>query len=123
MIYESSVENMKLCDLRKDDNVKVILNGFREILVQKWNPNLEHNMKSVLRELVGYIDSGNIGSGNLKKVAQRTGGWFTDYLKSLGYEGLITFEGGESGGNGDHDTFVIFDPEKIKINEEHNIGI
>ena len=31
-IYESSVENMKLCDLRKDENVKKVLGGFREVL-------------------------------------------------------------------------------------------
>src|SRR3989344_4663872 len=43
-IYESSVENMKLLDLRKDENVKNILDGFKQILREeskkpdlKWN--------------------------------------------------------------------------------------
>src|SRR3989338_10655647 len=35
VIYESSVDNIKLCDLRKDENVKKILDGFKKILKEE----------------------------------------------------------------------------------------
>lgn len=121
IIYESSVENMKLCDLRKNENVKKVLDGFRQALKEELKkPDLKWNWQAVLEQVIEIINSGKVGAGNLKEVVQRTDQMFSDYVKSLGYEGLITFEGGE-GGNGDHDTYLIFDSDKVKINQEHRI--
>jgi len=49
------------------------------------------------------------------------GNTFSDYVESLGYDGLITFEGGEPLTGGNHDSYVIFDPEKVKIIKEQKI--
>ncbi|OGZ66412.1 MAG: hypothetical protein A3C50_02590 [Candidatus Staskawiczbacteria bacterium RIFCSPHIGHO2_02_FULL_43_16] len=119
IIYESSVENMKLCDLRKGENLKKILDGYKKILREELKrTDVPWFYKSALQTSIDTIDSGKIRG--LKDVTQSNGELFSDYIKSLGYEGLITFEGGE-GDNGRHDTYLIFDPEKAKINQEHKI--
>ncbi|MBI2612976.1 hypothetical protein HYW59_04205 [Candidatus Kaiserbacteria bacterium] len=125
VIYESSVENIKLCDLRKGDNVKKVLDGFRQVLESKMqglnDGNIDNFWRSKsLQRAVDAINSGKVGAGNLREVTFSTGKTFSDYIKSLGYEGLITLEGGE-GGNGNHDTYLIFDSEKITINQEQAI--
>jgi len=120
-IYESSIEDIKLCDLRKDENVKKVLGGFREVLNEELKkPDLKWFIHGSLERTIETLDSGKIGAGNLKEITQSNGQLFSDYIKSLGYEGLITFEGGE-GGNGNHHTYLIFDPEKAKINRENKI--
>jgi len=122
VIYESSVENMKLLNLRKDDNVKKVLDGFKQILVDKLkDPDLKWNVQGVFQGAIEAITSGKVGSGNLREVTFGTGQMFSDYCKKLGYDGLITFEGGEGDDVGSHDTFLIFDPEKAKISQEHKI--
>ena len=121
IIYESSVEDMKLCDLRKDENVKNILEGFIKVIKEELKkPDLKWFVQGALERTIETINSGKVRAGNLKEVAQTNGKLFSDYINSLGYEGLITLEGGE-GGNGNHDTYLIFDPERAKINQEHEI--
>jgi hypothetical protein len=121
-IYESSIENMKLLDLRKTENVKKVLEGFKEVLRDKTKePDLKWNYKAVLRRAVEAINAGKVGAGNLREVTFGTGWMFSDYVKSLGYEGLVTLESGEGEDVGNHDTYLIFDPEKAKINQEHKI--
>lgn len=122
VIYESSVENMKVLNLRKDENVKQILDGFKQILIEKLKePDLEWNYQVVLQRAVEAIASEKVGSGNLRDVTFSTGQMFSEYCKSLGYEGLITFEGGEGDDVGNHDTYLIFDPEKATIDQEYKI--
>lgn len=121
VIYESSVENVKLCDLTRDENVKKVLDGFKEILQTKLHqPDLNIFYAEVLRRVISKINSGNVSSGNLKLVTQQTCLLFSKYLESLGYDGLIALEGGE-GGIGNHDSYVVFDPEKARITQEHSV--
>lgn len=122
IIYESSVENIKLLDLRKDKNVSKILEGFKKILKDKLkNQNLKWNYETILQRAIEAIDSNKIGSGNLREVIFSIGQLFSDYVKSLGYDGLVTFEGGEGEDIGNHDTYLIFDSDKVKINKENKI--
>lgn len=121
-IYESSVENMKLLDLRKNENVKKVLDGFKEVIKQKLKePNLNWAYEGALQRVIEAINGGKVGAGNLREVTFSTGEMFSDYVKSMDYEGLVTFEGGEGDNIGDHDTYLVFDPEKAKINQEHKI--
>ncbi len=126
IIYESSVENIKLLDLRKNENVIKVLEGFRKILEKNLqeeleNPDLKYKWRGrTLRKAIETIDAGEVKAGNLREVTLSLGPTFSDYVKSLGYEGLIALEGGEED-IGEHDTYLIFDPDKIKINQEYNI--
>lgn len=122
VIYESSIENMKLLDLRNSDNVKQFLSNFKDKLAEKLkDPEIQWYYRAVLERTIESIDAGKIGPGNLREISFSIGKEFSDHVKSLGYEGLITFEGGEGEEVGNHDTYLIFDPEKIKINREHKI--
>ncbi len=122
-LYETQVENLRLVNLKRDENVKKVLEGFKEILKEKLKePGLKWNYEAVLQRAVSAINDGKIGSGNLREVTFSTGEMFSDYVKSLGYEGLVTLEGGEGEDIGNHDTYVIFDPKKVKIIQEQKIA-
>ena len=130
IIYESSVENTKLCDLRKKENVEKILGGFIKWLEQRWEA-LTEKWRSVRETLPRakflaldrarkILESRQVGPQNVREVTFAFTEEFSEYVQSSGYDGLITFEGGE-GEIGNHDSYVIFDPEKAKINQEHRI--
>lgn len=121
VIYESSIENIKLCDLTKDENATKILLGLRQFLHNKeQNPELNPKVRNFASLLIKKIDTLKVGAGNLKLITQQASVWFSQYVQSLGYNGLIALEGGE-GGNGNHDSYVIFDPEKARIVQEHSV--
>lgn len=128
MIYEAAVENMKLLDLRKEENLKKILPGFADELYKVYesrkekNNNIVDTFSQVLIRIMNDIDAGKIGFNNLKSATQQTGRIFSDYVRSLGYEGLVVLEGGEGADVGNHDTYLIFDPEKLHINREQEIS-
>ncbi|MFA5087310.1 MAG: hypothetical protein WC470_03360 [Candidatus Paceibacterota bacterium] len=120
-IYQVSIENIKLLDLRKIENIKKILLGFRPILEQELKkPNLKWIVIDSIEESIKAIDS-TIESGRLKDVTFNTQDYFTNYIKSLGYDGLVALEGGEENHTHDHDTYLIFDPQKVKIEKEENL--
>lgn len=123
VLYESEVENIKVIDLRKDENVKAVLPGFKEILESKLqDPEIGWARQGTLQEAIAKINTGAVGGGNLREIAWSHGTDWTDYIKSLGYDGLITNEGGEGGYVGNHDSYVIFDPEKAKIIKEEKVA-
>jgi hypothetical protein len=122
IIYESSVEDIKLLDLRKNENVKKVLTGFKGVIEQKLKtPNLNWAQENQLQEAIQTINAGKVGAGNLRDVTFGIGDLFSEYVKSIGYEGLITFEGGEGYDVGTHDTYLVFDPTKATINREHRV--
>ena len=120
VIYECLIENMKLLDLRKDENVKKILPSFKKILRDQLKDPKYEKVTDHLYNAIDAIDSGKVGSGNLKLAVGGFDQLFSDYIKSLGYDGLATLEGGELIVK-EHDTFVIFDPEKIKMIKKQKI--
>lgn len=129
VIYEVEAENSRLLDLRSSKNVIDTLQGFRPILIEK--------VRNVSKDAPWFVKDGLLKSieeldkivseekhtGNLKEVVSNRGNQFSEYLESLGYDGLIYLEGGEGGegGPGNHDSYLIFDPTKVKILREHNI--
>jgi hypothetical protein len=122
VVYELTVENLRMLDLRNEANVKVILNGFKEILQTKLAElNIRYNFAEVIRIIIGSIEEGKVRPGNLRDVTFSTGDMFTKYIESLGYDGLIALEGGEGDDVGEHDTYLIFDPTKVKISKEEAV--
>ncbi len=127
VVYEVAVENMRLLDLRKEENLKKILPGFSDALSDVYEERKKTNSGSVdifskvLRRIRNDVDAGKIGLNNLKAATQQTGRIFSDYVRSLGYEGLVVLEGGEGEDVGNHDTYLIFDSERLHINSEQEI--
>jgi len=122
IIYETVIENLKLVDLRQDDNAHKILEGFKLLLIKKLEqPGLDYFVKNACRNSIDAIDQNKVGAGNLKEATASHTQLFSDHIRSLGYDGLIALEGGEGEDIGQHDTYLIFDPEKAKIRKEDKI--
>ena len=122
IIYEVSIENLKLIDFRKDENVKKSLRKWIPVLKKEAErKDLKYYHLNAINEAIGLIWSGKVNSGNVSPIAAAIGENFTDFIKSLGYDGLITFEGGEGEHVKNHDSYVIFDPEKVKMIKEQKI--
>ncbi len=123
VLYESQVENLRLLDLRDDANIKKILPGFRNILqAELEGHNLAWPKQATLTAALEKIDSGAVGAGNLREVAWSHGSAWTEYVKSLGYEGLVTYEGGEGPHASNHESYIIFDPQKAQIIKEQQVN-
>jgi hypothetical protein len=121
-LYEVAINNMKMLDLRNEQMVKDVLVGYKEVLqAKKHEPGISWSYETVLQHAIDAINLGNVGIGNLREVTFGTGKLFSEYVKSLGYDGLIALEGGEGDDIGNHDTYLIFDPERIKIRQEQQI--
>ena len=122
ILYTASIENLKLLDLRQDENVKKILVGFKNVLEEKLkDPKINWAKEAAINNAIEAINLNKVSRGNLREVAFSFGTSFSEYCRSLGYDGLITFEGGEGEDIGDHDTYLIFDPERAKIIESKEI--
>lgn len=135
IVYECSVSNLRMADLRKDENVKRILQGFKDVLVKKLeeyseeknDKNTSFGRRTILdsvikgiKKVITNINAGKIDSGNVKDATYDQPDLFRDYVKTLEYDGLVAIEGGE-GGIGNHDSYVVFDSEKVKIIREQKI--
>jgi hypothetical protein len=122
IIYESMVENMKLLDLRKSENIKKILPGFRDFLKKiLQDKKLDWKRQGVIENALTTMNETEVRVATLSVLTANVGLDFSEYVKTLGYDGLITYEGGEGEEAEEHDTFVIFDPEKARIVQEHKI--
>lgn len=124
--FEVLVDGLKLLDLRNDANIATFAEKFRAHLVsilkneeikKKLNLMVNNSIIEALRE----IQSG-ISLRNIQKISgYAMAGVFTDFVKEQGYDGLVTLEGGEGYEDdaltytGDHDTYVIFNPEKTHV--------
>lgn len=119
-LYEGVVENLKLCDLRNDENVNRIMSRFSQFLENEKNkPDIKWNVYSLMEKVVSKIKNNEIKAWNLKEIGLND--TFTRFMQSQGYDGLIAFEGGEEKDIGRHDTYLIFHPEKVKVNKEQRI--
>ena len=120
-IYHASIKNIKILDLTKQNNIEKILQGFKIVLQKRLEKkDLGWLDEASISEAIESIDSKTINNGNLKNVVNLVQEMFTTYIESLGYDGLVTYEGGEKYHNRNHDTYLIFDPQKVKIEKEED---
>lgn len=118
VVYKVEVENLHLANLTTDENAKQILTGFIPVLRQKMKDHADKwYVVEGARRSIETINAGDAGAGKVKNATFSNGGWFSEYLSSLGYDGLIALEGGDKG-VGSHDSYVIFNPDKVKIIQE-----
>jgi len=114
VVYQAKIENLKFIDLRSDSNVRSTLNGFLEVIEnQNKVDEIDWFVKRGFNKAIEKIQTNKINAGNLREITFGLGKLFTEYIISLGYDGLIAIEGGEGNDIGNHDTYLIFDPEKI----------
>jgi hypothetical protein len=154
-LYETSVQNLKLFDLRKDPNIRTVMLGFADSLWDTFNdyksflqsPEATHPEKAREKEraerfmhIYLHVFAGNKRTGKeplnweSKEYMENPGkmldtlyeyqyfsSYFGKYVQSLGYDGIIAYEGGEGSHVGNHDTYLVFNPDKISILKEQAI--
>lgn len=134
IIYEVTVNNLKLLNLRINENVKKVFDLFKDKLLNKLNnldpkkysPLMFDVLKDSYIKAIDNIEKGNYDCGQVRRIVHNTSGVnfgydFAKHVKEIGYDGLVTFEGGENEETSEHDTYMIFNLEKVKINREHKI--
>lgn len=131
-IYECEVRDVRMIDLRKKENLKKIMDGFvdflrkilrnqEELVRYNYGRRTTYLLVEDMSEVIDLIEKGDIGRVGYTRTGGQIQNIFSDYIASLGYEGVVTFEGGEPPYVLDHDTYMIIDPKKIKIISEHKI--
>jgi hypothetical protein len=125
-LYEINIRNAVFANFLDYAAQKKLLEGFYEYCNKLLNDDSYFEGKKwyyhrAFTEAVNSMES-NIQVGELKNAVGSLSEEFAHYLKELGYDGLVTLEGGESSGDintGDHDSYVIFDPEKYAHISDH----
>lgn len=126
-VYEVSIDKLKLIDFRNRNNIVRVASGLRNF-IQNGLDERKRNGQEILwyeNAKIEFIDEILEHPESIKSVrnlfkASGESVYLSEYCKSLGYDGLIAVEGGE-GGNGKHDTYLIFDFKKVKIMKEQEI--
>ncbi len=124
-VYMTEISNLKLVDLRQANNVEQVARGILPRLRAKLEEYQDKGdvpwyYSHAVQRAIEMIEEGNFGKGRVEAVAQYpiVAEVFEEYVRSLGYDGVIGVEGGEGGEDmaiGDHDTYVIFNPEQVKV--------
>lgn len=142
VVYEADLRNLKLVDIRSFEKMKQVMAGFQKYLVElleREGEGMRWNVRTIREQAVAKIDilEGQSPRYNLmsrvgkpENIAPRdilfnVGEDFSDYCENLGYDGIIGMEGGETTKEvkfTSHDSYVIFDPKKVKITEVIKIG-
>lgn len=124
IIYEVKITDLRLANLRSNENVQNLLSGYEKVLRKELleNKKLQWFMTMNIEKALELFKEGKVNIRNLSRLTGGgLGGYFTRYLQSNGYDGLVTYEGGESDFVGEHDSYIIFDPKKAKVTAEHKI--
>ncbi|MGH7157234.1 MAG: hypothetical protein ACREGG_03955 [Candidatus Saccharimonadales bacterium] len=121
VVYKVEIDKTRLANLSSPQKLQEVMEGFAQVLEQKkasLPPESPWFVASAIDKSLEAIQGG-INVGQVKGVVASQGSLFTQYLESLGYDGLKTPEGGEGEDIGNHDTYLIFDPSKIKVISEY----
>jgi hypothetical protein len=125
VMYQVGIDKARLVDLTDQHTVDAVMTGFVPILqaelVRASRSNDPWYTIESLRQTIADIGEHGAQATNLKAVTQRSGALFTRYLRGSGYDGLVALEGGE-GGMGNHRTYLLFDPARLRIESEHHVG-
>ncbi len=131
-VYEAEVVDMDILDLTVRAGVEEFAKLWKQEL-RIWGdevlPTTEvanEMVREIYKEKIHrVIDSINRNSFRfLKDLTFSFGDLIRKVLTQHGYDGLKTIEGGESGNGvtiGDHDTYVIFDPQRVKMIKEEKV--
>jgi len=124
IVYAVGINNMKLANLDNPDKLQEVMEGFSGKLTEQLSTLDEKDWlrRSVLERTLEAIQLG-VMPGQVKNVTQSCSDLFTKYLSRLGYDGLKTQEGGETGFVGNHSSYVIFDPSKTTVEGNQEVQI
>jgi len=130
-VYEAVAPDAKFVDLRDIPTLDAVMQGYLEFLPdwlerdypekETTNPNDKRSRRlwgKKIARITQVIQNKRYSPGTIRNVAYEMPWLFSEYIQSLGFDGLIGLEGGESRNGvtiGNHDSWVVFDPEKTQI--------
>lgn len=130
-VYETEVQDLKLLDLTDQSGALPLLGKFmvQELLKFKerhpFDPNDRDSWRNVpiinnIDEIIKKVKQGT--ARYPKDLLEHFGNLANNKLSEFGLGGIKAIEGGEGGNGitrfGNHDSYVIFDPAKVKIVKE-----
>lgn len=133
-VYEGEIENMKLLDLTSPESWS-LLGKIMAPEIEKvknrtdfpldWPQYYKDAVHRAVARALDRIKTGQI-RGPSDIIGQHFGEIARRLFSKLGFDGINAVEGGEgwddSNTIGNHNTFVIFDPKKVKIIKEVQIA-
>lgn len=131
IVYEVEIENMNILNL----TTALSLDSFAQLLRQEIN-KLRNELASKNLPETRKVTWANIYRKSLEQIDNKRYSCAKDLswhyqdqipimLSRLGYDGLMSLEGGESGNGitiGDHDTYVIFEPKRGNVISEQQVA-
>lgn len=124
VVYEVEVDRLRLVDLTDPGTVEQVMTEFRSVLlgelVDASRAGAKYYVTASLLRTIEDIDKGRVRPGTVKLAAQRCDQLFSDHLRGRGFDGVLALEGGE-GEIGNHLTYLVFDPAKVRIREERTL--
>lgn len=121
-IYTVIVSKTKFVDLTDKNTLQKIMNEFLEILKKQKSIAKQWFQSETVQNSIDEINRGNYHPGNIREITYSHTKLFTRYLISLNIDGLVCLEGGEGEDIGNHDSWVVFDPKKVKISKEEIVN-
>lgn len=120
VVYETEIAKARLVNLDNPEKLQKVMQDFATSLRQADLSGLPWYRQGAVVGALDAIAQG-VSTGKVKKVTQPVGGYFAAFLKAQGYDGLKAREGGEGHEIGSHETYLIFDPDKVKIKAQRPV--
>ncbi len=130
-VYVFTIPDAKLLDLRTQESLDTLFPHWQAYLRTN-RDKLLATVKEQMRLHVAYDISKKItekpASINRNSFIGNQGPlnrFFSQFLQELGYDGLIAIEGGEGNNGfeiGKHDSYVIFDSKKPRLDSEYAVS-
>lgn len=120
IVYEVIVNDARMVNLDNPYKLQEIMQGFANMLEESDTSKVPWYVEGAILRSIETIRNG-VQPGQVKLATQNVCSQFTDYVKHMGYDGLITTEGGEGKTVSNHTTYLLFDSDKITIKNQHAI--
>lgn len=115
-VYVVEVEKVSLADLRTREAQILFSTLMQRKLAEELREHPLWFRQEAIQRTLAMIQDRSFHS--LKDLVDNHSQAATALLRQLDFDGLVTLEGGESGEVKEHDTFLLFDPSKVKILKE-----
>lgn len=125
-LYVAGLKDMQFVDLRTQENMGRFVPGFASVLeaelraisngTSSIKPEMQWLMQNIILEKLDLIRSG-LQNNHPKDVLMQLGNTFSRFVAANGYDGIVSFEGGEFAEQLHHDSWVIIEPSKLAVRQ------
>jgi hypothetical protein len=127
ILYKVKINNLRIADLRtrgaEEELIKILQQKIREIIKnsEEWN-RLSWVIQNKYLNVLTFGTARDKYNGHPQLVLREIPALVTDVLREQGFDGMVDLEGGEPPVVGEHDSWIIFDPSKVRVLEEVEVN-